>query len=258
MNLNLSSAVRATKSVITANSPVLLVGTAVVGVITTGVLAAKGGYKARGVIDAVREESGVEPTPMEKAKLTWLCYAVPAVTGASTIASVLGVHLIHNKRHAALATLYAVTSTKLDDYREEAEQLLGPKKSQQLNDAVAQKGLDRMEEDGKLSHELVITGPGEVLCVDELSQRPFMGSVPIIEQAFAELNLQLAESGSASLNDFYGFLGLEAVPLASKYGWDGSERKGVPIRVSPRFGVTTAKDGRAAKSFRFDTEPKIL
>lgn len=250
MNLNLASAVRTTKSVITANSPVLLVGAAITGVIATGVLAAKGGYKARGIIDNAREEAGgVEPTVMEKAKLTWLCYAVPGVTGASTIASVLGVHMIHTKRHAALAGLYVAATGKLDDYREQAEELLGPKKTQALNDKLAQKAVD---DNPITDHEVIVTSEGNELCHDEWGGRYFNGSLRIIEQAVAQINLALLESGEANVNEFYDHLGLPPTQVGAKNGWQG------PTRISIRTGSTTTSDGRSAISFRFHDEPTAI
>lgn len=268
--MNLSHLIRTGKNVVTANSPALLVGTAIVGVVTTGVLAAKGGYKARGIVDAERAKrcanldsdtadtiqeyneiiaAGGDLTSQEKIQLTWLCYAVPAVTGASTIASVVGVHSIHTKRHAALAGLYAVANNKLDDYREKAEELLGPKKSQTLNDAVAQKAIDR---NPPVDHEVVITGADNTqLCYDDWSGRYFMGSVPVIEQALAKINLQLVEDGEANLNDFYDHVGLTPVTMGSGYGWSGGKISGV-------FGSTTAPDGRSAVSISFRTAPKEL
>ena len=253
LNLNLSSAVRTAKSVITANSPVLLVGAAITGVVATGVLAAKGGYKARGIVDSAREEAGgVEPTPMEKVKLTWLCYAAPAVTGVSAIASVLGVHTIHSKRHAALAGLYAVTTAKLDDYREQAEELLGPKKTQQLNDSIAQSSADRVNSTTKPGeHEVVVTAGGTELCYDEWGGRYFLGSVPIIERAFDLINLQLVENGEVNLNEFYDHLGLTPVQAGADMGWSGK-------KITPRFGTVQAPDGRAAIAFWFQQEPKSI
>lgn len=249
MNLNLSSAVRTTKSLITANSPVLLVGTAVAGVLTTAVLAAKGGYKARGIIDNARAEAGgVEPTPVEKLKLTWLCYAIPAVTGASTIASVVGVHTIHTKRHAALAGLYAVTTAKLDDYREEVEGILGPKKLTELNDSVAQKAVDR---DPIENHEVIVTTEGTELCYDEWGGRYFNGSLAVIERAFNTINLQLVESGDADLNELYDHLGLPPNQAGKSMGWSG-------VKIEPRFGSVKTPDGRSALSFWFQPEPKKL
>lgn len=244
--MNLSNAVRTVKNVITANSPVLLVSAAITGIVTTGVLAAKGGYKARGIIDAATVDKGEELTTQEKFRLTWLCYAVPAVTGLSSIASVIGVHAIHNKRNAALASLYAVTSNKLDDYREQAEELLGPKKTQELNNELAQKSVDKNPPG---NHEVIVLEGGTELCYDDWSGRYFMGSVPIIETAFNRVNMQLVESGEACLNDFYDHVGLPPIPMGQRFGWSGS-------RIEPRFGTTKTKDDRAAISFWFQQEPK--
>lgn len=253
MNLNISSAVKNVKTVITANSPVLLVGTAVAGVVATGILAAKGGYNARGIIDehqALMDESeqSRELTLQEKVQLTWLCFAPPVFTGASTIASVVGVHTIHTKRHAALAGLYAVTTTKLDDYTEKAEEMLGAKKTQALNDSVAQKQLDRHPEKFE-NAEVMMVSDGTELCYDEWSGRWFMGSVPRIEKAVNEINRRLIDEGDASLNDFYDALGLGPIAMGQTFGWSGA-------KIEPRFGSVTSPDGRPAISVWFQDNPK--
>lgn len=244
--MNLSSTIRTAKSIVTANSPVLLVGAAVTGIVTTGILAARGGYKARGILD---EESDGEPDTLDlttKVRLTWLCYVPPVLTGATAIASVVGVHTIHTKRHAALAGLYAMTSAKLDDVQEKAEELLGPKKTQQLRDDLAQKSVDR---DNVGDHEVYIVDEGNQLMKDEFSGRYFMGSVPIVEQAFLKINHQLREDGDASVNDLYAFVGLPPVPMGEDFGWSGQQ-------IEPSFGSATTKDGRSAVSFSFLQAPK--
>lgn len=244
--MNLSSAVNAAKTVITANSPVLLVGTAIAGVVTTGVLAARAGYKARGIVDTATAEKGSELTAKEKIGATWLCYAIPAATGASTIGAIAGVHTIHTKRHAALAGLYAVTSTKLDDYREKAEEMLGTKKTQELNNAVGQTGADRVPVS---SNEIIILEGGTQLMFDDWSGRWFMGSVPMVETAVSNVNMMLAESGDASLNDFYEFVGLSPLPMGIDFGWSGR-------KVDVAFGAVKTPDGRSAVSYWFHTKPK--
>lgn len=244
--MNLSSTVRTVQNVITANSPVLLVGTAIAGVVTTGVLAARGGYKARGIIDFAEDQSDEPLTPMDKVKLTWLCYAIPAVTGASSIAAVVGVHTIHTKRHAALAGLYAVSAGKLDDLREEAENMLSPKKTQELNDRVGQKAVDKHP----IDHEVIITGEGNQLMFDEFSGRYFMGSIPIVERACAEVNALLAQNGEACLNDYYDSVGEKPIPIGMQVGWN--------TKLYPTFGSTTTSDGRSAVSVSFQKSPKDM
>lgn len=250
--MNLSHAVRTAKSIITANSPVLLVGTAVAGVVSTGILAARGGYKARGILDAAEAERAMKSEPpldlQEKVKLTWLCYAGPAATGVSTIIAVSGVHLIHTKRHKELAALYAVASTRLDDYRAKAEQMLGPKKTQDLQNELAQEELDRNPLND--NRQVIILGGGQEICYDSWSDRYFTGSQPIIDKAFNEVNLALAEYGECSLNEFYDYVGLPTIPYGDDFGWSGGGK------LEPTFGGAMTPDGRAAICFGFKREPK--
>lgn len=247
MNLNITSHIKTVKHLVTANSPALLVGTAIVGVITTGVLAAKGGYKARGLVDEAEEAKGEALNVQEKFHLTWLCYAVPAVTGASAIAATVGVHTIHTKRHAALTGLYAVASNRFDEYTEQAETALGAKKSQTMNNEVAQKHVDGRPVE---SHGVVmVDSAGTELCFDDWTGRYFMGSMALIDNAFHELNLTLLESGDASLNDFYDHLGLDPIPFGDDFGWSGE-------KVNGRFGSVIASDGRPAISVWFHKNPQ--
>ena len=268
--IDISAFVKTTKNIITANSPVLLVGAAIAGVVSTGVLAAKGGYKARGIVEDERMRRVVSPEPpfdtfreyyheyvkkapeltnLDKAKLTWLCYALPAVTGASSIASVLGVHVIHVKRHAALAGLYAVATTKLDEYGEKAEELLGPKKTQALNDHMAQKAVDKND---FVNNEVIITGDGNELFYDELSGRYFGSNLASIEKAAGELNFNLSKHGDVNIGQFWEDIGLPRIELGDEYGWNCN-------RVELRTGkAVTTNDGRSAVAVWFQPAPKTF
>jgi len=250
--MNLASYVKTAKSVITANSPVLLLGTTIAGVVTTGVLAAKAGYQARGIIDEAEgtydmNAETTELTMQQKAELTWSCYATAGISGAGTIAAAVGTHTIHTKRANAMAALYAVTSNKLDDMTEKAEELLSPKKRQELQNATAQKTIDR--ESGFENNEVLMTDEGTELCYDEWSGRYFMSSLPKIEAAINDVNRQLIDEGDASLNDFYDHIGLPGIPMGQAFGWSG-------IKIEGRFGAVTASDGRAAISVWFHEAPK--
>lgn len=246
--MNISSAIKTTKSIITANSPVLLVGTAIAGVVSTGVLAARAGYKARGMVDEAEQEKGAPLTVQDKARLTWLCYVPPGVTGATTIAATIGVHTIHTKRHAALAGLYAISSSKLDAYTEQAEDMLGAKKAQELNNKVAQQRADGVPFE---NNEVVLTGMGSELCFDDLGGRWFQGSIPKVEEAVNDLNRRIISEGEVSLNDFYELVGLEETALGGKVGWNADDK------IQARFGSVNSKDGRPAISIWFQPEPKF-
>lgn len=267
---DLSRGLKTVKTVITANSPVLLVGATITGVVATGVLAAKAGYKARGIVDEEKARRGAEAvadktfdtyleekaayeaaadlTTREKAELTWLCYAAPAITGASTIASCMGVHLIHTKRHAALAGLYAITAGKLDDYKDMAEEALGTKKQQEFQDRMAQKAVDGAPFDNR---SVMMTG-GHELCFDTWTSRYFMSSMSEIADVVNQCNALLIDDGELDLNTFYERLGLEGVPWGLDFGWS----KAKTDKISINYGNVTAPDGRPAIAISFRNDPR--
>lgn len=246
--MNIAPYVKTAKSVITANSPVLLLGTTIAGIVTTGVLAAKAGWNARGIVDE-HKDSQDPLSPQEIAQLTWHCYTLPALSAAGSIAAAVGTHTIHTKRANAMAALYAVTSSKLDDMTDRAEKLLGPKKAQQLRDEVSQAQVDR--EPLKSDSEVIIIEDGAELCFDEFSGRYFTGSMQRIESAMNDFNRALIDEGDLSLNEFYDFLGLSRVPMGDDFGWSGE-------KVEVKFGSTLTKDGRPAISMSFRMAPKRL
>lgn len=249
---DLNRGLKTVKSVITANSPVLLVGATITGVVATGVLAAKAGYKARGIVDEAQAERGPEGTPLttkEKTELTWLCYAAPAITGASTIASCMGVHLIHTKRHAALAGLYALTAGKLDDYKDMAEEAMGTKKKQEFHDKMAQKAADEAPFDNRT----VIMSGGNQLCFDTWTSRYFMSSMAEIADVVNQCNAELIDDGELDLNAYYERLGMEGVPWGLDFGWSKAKTN----KIGVTYGNVNAPDGRPALavSFRHDPRP---
>ena len=249
--LNLNRGLKTAKAVITANSPVLLVGATITSVVATGVLAARGGYKARGIVDAAQAQKGPETplTTQEKVQLTWLCYAPAALAGAGGISSCLGVHFVHTKRFAELAGLYAVTSGKLDDMKEEVEEMLTGKKQQDLNDRLAQKSADA---NPLINNEVVMTQNGTELCYDDWTGRWFHSNMNAIAGVVNEVNAILIDEGELDLNTFYDRLGLTNIPMGTDFGWQHSKTG----KLSLIYGNITAPDGRPAIAISFRDAPQ--
>jgi hypothetical protein len=244
--LNVSRGLKTVKALVTANSPVLLVGATITGVLATGVLAARAGYKARGIVDHAQAAQEEPLTTQEKVSLTWLCYAPAAITGVSTITSCMGLHFVHTKRFAEMAGLYAITSGKLDDYKEEAEKLLGSKKSQQLNDVMGQKSAD---ETPFVNNEVYLTEGGTQMCHDDWTGRWFMSNMNLIDAAVNECNAILIDNGDLELNTFYDRIGLPPVPQGTDLGWSGD-------KIGIIYGNINTKEGVPALSISFRSDPK--
>lgn len=257
MNLNISSYMKTAKNVITANSPVLLVGTAVVGTVTTAILAARAGYKARGIVDAAEAEMKLtdpqaELSTQDKAKLTWLCYAAPGVTTLSTCLAVVGVHTIHTKRANAMAAAYVVASNRLEAMTEKAEDLLGPKKTQELHDAVGQETADSNPIGP--NNEIKLTGDGKELWQEGVTGRWFMSNLSAVESAVNEINRALIDDGEVPVNDFFSHIGLPPVTWLNSFGWSRGDSQ--TPKISARYSAVRTDEGKPANSVWFHDVPK--
>ena len=78
------------------HSPEILIGLGIAGMVTTTVLAVKATPKALRLIDMKKEELEVDNlTPVETVKATWKCYVPAAVSGAVSIACLVGSHYVN-------------------------------------------------------------------------------------------------------------------------------------------------------------------
>lgn len=96
------------------NLPNILTVTSILGTAATGILS----YKAGEDIAKLEED---EKIPKNIAKAV----APPVITGASTIACIVGLNHAHARKYAALMSMYALSQTDLNTYKEEVEKIFG-------------------------------------------------------------------------------------------------------------------------------------
>ena len=103
------------------HSPEILIGLGIASAITSTVLAVKATPKAMQLIEnekrrqnekLIEESTGpdcgqiTKLTPVDVFKTTWKCYIPAAISGAASVAFLLGSNSVHAKRNAAIATAY--------------------------------------------------------------------------------------------------------------------------------------------------------
>lgn len=215
------------KNFIIKQSPIILAGAAVGGVITTGILAVKGGIRANELIkEALEEKSCVEGceaklTPMETVQTTWKAYAPAVISGGLTIGAIIASTTISQKRQTALAGLYALSETALKEYQDKIEAKYGLKDAQKIRDEI---NGDHVQKAGVPPWDVDALPPGEVLCFDKFTGRHFRSSAQKIHFAVAEI-LKMIYGGDmcASLNEFYGILDNKDLPqctVGDDVGWN--------------------------------------
>lgn len=232
--------------VISKNSPTLLTGLGVAGLVTTTVLAVKATPKALQILEERKEEE-LEINEDFKCftrygviKEVWKCYIPAAIMGGVTIACMIGANSISLKRNAALAGVYSLTERTLREYQSKVVETLGEKKAKDIKDEVYK---DRLKKNPVDESEVIMSGKGETLCYDAISGRYFKSDIETIRRVQNDLNRDLIHEMWLTLNDVYYALGLPPVKMGEHLGWAINEslidikfssqltEKGVPCLV---------------------------
>lgn len=190
------------------NASTILTCVGVTGVVATAVLTAKGATKASELIREKEKET--ELTKVEKVKVAWKPYIPAILTGAATITCIFGANVLNKRQQAALASAYALLNTSYNEYRKKVEELYGEEVDTHITKEIVK---DKYTGDGTLSDD------NNKLFYDEFSGRYFEASMADVLKAEYEINKQIAEWGSAYLNDFYEQVGLPTADYGDHLGW---------------------------------------
>ena len=215
------------------HSPEILTGIGIAGMVATTVLAVKATPKALEYIDAATYEKKEPLTPVETVKTCWKCYIPAAVTGATSVACLIGASSVSNKRNAALAAACTLSDTALREYREKVVETIGEKKEQAVRDEVAK---ERIEKKPPIkSSEVIVTGNGETMCFDWYTSRTFKSDIDKLKNAVNELNSKMLDDGYVNLNDFYYALGVPEAGIGDTLGWSYNKDGLVKLSLSSQL-----------------------
>lgn len=244
----ISNALKGAEKALKKHSPEILTGIGIAGMIATTISAVKATPKALRLIDEKEIKENKRLTTAEVVLTTWKCYIPSAVTGALSVACLIGASAVSLKRNAALATAYTISETALKDYREKAVEVVGEKKEQAIRDAIAKDKLTGNPVDDK---QIVMTGSGDTLCYDVLSGRYFRSDIEKIRKAINDLNRDMLSEQYVSLNDLYYAIGLPDIKLGNDLGWNID--KGY---IEVQFGSHLAANGTPCLVLAYTVAPQ--
>ena len=271
-----SDLIKKLAEVISENSPVILTGMAVTGVVTTAILAVKATPKAIDLIDKKVEEKYEESkseeeyedwvykntgnlsymsrttllTKKEIIGVTWKCYIPAAAVGVVTIACIIGAHGIHSRRNAALASLYSLTESAFKDYKSKVVETIGKNKELKIRDNLDGDEIAKHPVSGS---EVIFTGKGETLCYDRKSGRYFKTDIDKVRKIQNDLNRDLLSEDFISLNEFYDEVGLPHCDLGDNVGWDINKSL-----IDINFSAQLSDDGTPCLVLNYDVVPKYF
>lgn len=246
--LNVSKLIKDAQSFASKHSPEILTGIGIAGMVTTTILAVKATPKALMAMRDAEYEKEDSLTVPEKVKACWKHYVPAAITGAASVACLVGASSVNLRRNAALATAYKLSETALNEYREKVIETIGEKKEEIVRDKVNK---ERLEKNPVNKNEVIITGKGDTLCYDTLFGRYFSSDIDKIKRAINELNRELINNMYVSLNEFYDMLGLDHIEIGDDLGWKIDDGM-----IDVYFGSQLASDGRPCITLEYSVAPK--
>jgi hypothetical protein len=252
--INFSKLATNLKTSMAKHSPEILTGIGIAGMITTTVMAVKATPKALDIMAELKEKhsNDKDKKEMGKAVITKVApvYIPAAVTGALSVACIIGANSVNTRRNAALATAYTLSENALKEYQNKVVDVIGEKKEKAIKDSISK---DHIDKNPVRNCEVIVTEKGNTLFYDSISGRYFTSDIETVKKVVNELNRKMLSEMYISLNELYYELGLRCTEQGNELGFninDGlididfsailsdDERPCVVLsyRVAPRYG----------------------
>lgn len=232
--MNITKILKQAEKLVADNSPAILTGIGVAGLITTAYLSGQASYKANEIIvdESVAQAiklrgEGDNPqtlTKREKFDLVWKLYIPAATVGTLSCIAIIGANRIGNRRAAAVAAAYSVSERAYQEYKDKVVEKMGENKEREIRDEIAQDRINRQD----APKTLIITDTGgQVMCHDAFSNQYFLSDMQTIRKAQNDINAQILHADYATVNDFYDSInegrentGLEHTSVSGDMGWN--------------------------------------
>lgn len=211
--MNPKALIKAAEQIIRSNSPAILGGLGVSGVVGTAYLAARAGFK-----HGFDKRSGNFPeskTNKQKAINYAKYYGAPVTVGVVTIGCIIGAVKIGNRRTAAITAAYSISEKAFAEYKEKVAEKVGERKAQQVRDEVAQEKVTATAP----GREIVLMGSGPVPCCELHSNRYFYAEMETLNRARNEINDRILREEYATLAEFHTLVGIPTNRDAGVFGW---------------------------------------
>lgn len=240
------------QKILSDNTPLILTGIGVAGVVTTAVLTGKATIKAYTVVlntDPVYAHNNdfrIAFDTKDKIAATWKFYIPAAVTGIVTVGAVIASHQIGTRRAAAMAGAYVLAEKTLSEYKDKVADKFGETRAQAVKDEIAQ---DRVNGHPVTEESIVITNGGSTLCLEPFSMRYFNSSMEELKAAQNALNHAIIGHQYASLTELYNLIGLDRTQISDELGWNADNL------LELTFTSTIASDGRPCLVMNYQTKP---
>lgn len=199
------------KTFAVVNAPIIFIGAAAVGVVSTAVIAWKAGKKSSMVLGKAKVEKGEPLTKVEKVKATWKLWLPVCVSIILTFGCMGASYYIHSVRLAemtATANALLVSNKELNKELNDLY-LVGPEEAERIRDETITNRIHST----KFQDEY-----GDII-YDEFLQRSFRMPIDSAIAARDKFLEYYQENNKAKIKDLYYFLGQPLGASAGNLGW---------------------------------------
>lgn len=137
-----------------------------------------------------------------------------------TICCIIGSSKASGKRTAAAVTAYSLTERAFSEYKDKVVEQMGVGKEQKIRDDMAQ---EKVANNPPSSKDVVILGPGYVLCCELFTGRYFRSNMETLKQAEVAIRRKITQDAYVALDEFYELIGLPYTSNSSYIGWDSDK-----------------------------------
>ena len=231
---------------IKAQSPIILTGMAAAGVLSTAYLTGVASWQAALQIKAKEEVEGTltnrKQRLMERTKFVWKLYIPAGISAVGTITALVGANRLQAQKTMAATTALAFTERAYSEYRDKVVEEFSVRKDQSIRDKVV---ADQVKESAP-SQEVLVTGPGEILCCELYTMRYFKSDMETLRRSVNNINAKMMTHDYATLSDFYYMIGLAYTTESSATGWQSNRLMDLV------FSTALTEDNRPCITFEYN------
>lgn len=255
---------------VNANAPTILTVTAVAGVVGTALVTFNEAPKAKEVIKDMKEDlDGVEEKKerneiiFKAVKRVGLHLVPIVITAGLSIASIISLNKIHAQRYAAVSAAYAIADQSLKEWRKHTEEVVGPKKTEEIKMAIADEKAKQISEKdiSEIQRENETAYDPVDLVIDTCTGVKFYSNMSKIRDAFTTLGTELSGCDWMCINDLYSLLGLRKIKLGQDLGWNNVEMSYKlgpgPIKIGYDTTYSSTENDRPCIMLSYNPETRL-
>lgn len=234
-----------------------------IGVIGTGVSAAKAAFKTKEYVDEYWDDS----TLKEKIKWVGPVWIMPVVVGGITIFCIWRGHKIHLEKEASLAAMSAYWKKKHDDLEKKVTEKLGEEASKEIKEEIFR---EKMDTNVEIPKEKLVKG--QFWVYDELSDQLIKTDSQRLIWASYTINQRWAQGLDVEYNWYLTLIGGRESDLVKGVGWSWDNEDQVDcmyyncgnywIDIKPDYFTQEDKnkcvDGVRIATLLFNNEPECF